>query len=411
MEMERENVNPQEARVIEAFRTGVPSTSSVRMLGSEQAEIESAFNQSLINARTSVKETGFLIEAGFGCGKSHLLATLQEKALSKGYACSIVTVSKEMTLANVVDVFANALRELRLPGRSVGGSCAEFIDQLRFDSRSFSELLIRYTDDAHPVDALFGASLQLFERYQSQADVIDSIIDFWDGGRCLLSNMKRDLKAVNLPYLHLRQPAESKMGLARIQFVTNLLIASGMAGWVILIDEGEMIAKLGAIGRARSYTNLASLLGAAGFYNVSGLVAIAAITIDLWRVLLDERNDREVLGRVVARNHPELAEAASRALDFLFSENRRFELPPPDRSDVANLQERLAQIYQIAYPNALTPLAITEDDFGSRNIRSFTKEWITDWDLRRQYPGYEPQLVKQTMNQDLSEDDDYGLTE
>jgi hypothetical protein len=406
------NQNTLAIRVIESLRNGVPANSAVRLLGSNQAHIEQAFGERLARSNGGEDSTGFFIEGPFGCGKSHELTNLRRMAFENNFACSIVCASKEMNLGTIAEVFGNAVRELRLPDKSVGGSCAEFLDRLNFNSRLFAQLLRNYAaDDDTPV-SLFGATIRLFEGCQSQADIIDSLIDFWDGGRCPFQDIKRDLKALGMPFKHLKAPTEATLGLPRLQFVTDLLVAAGYNGWIILIDEGEMIAKLSLLARAKAYANLASLFGSPAFHTVTRLVVAVAITNDLWHELLTERKDRHSIADRIATQKPALARAALEALDFLYDETKRLTVRPISSVELSMLGTKLAEIYSESYDGAAAPLPDTElSGSEARNVRSYLKEWITDWDLRRLYDGYVPQLSRRQALVDLSEDADYEAAE
>lgn len=394
-----------ERRVIESLRTGVPGRHAVRMLGASNSRIKERFSQDLSRLQTGTPPMGFILEGSFGTGKSHLLAALRESALDANFACSIVSVSKEMTLASIAQLFSSAIRELRLPGMTQGGTCAEFVSRLRFESPAFADLFASYAGEDDSIESIFGATVQLFERYQASVDVLDAIIDFWDGGRCPLAQIKRDLRAIDLPYKHLtKAPAESRIGLPRLQFVAALLRAAGFKGWVILIDEVEMIAKLGLLARARSYLTLASLLGAPGFVNIRGLYCTAAITMDLWSVLLDQRRDRESLDNNVRIRNPNLAEAALNSLEFLLNVSNREELRPATVAEMVQMREHVHQIYERAYGLQLRKSATEIEQRGTRSLRSHLKEWITALDLQRQQPDYVPQFLRADLDEDLTED-------
>ena len=114
-------------RVIEALRSGVPSTEAVRNLGCPQPAVKAKFQQLLNNAKDSIVNgwttKGILIEGGFGTGKSHLLESLQHTALEQNFVCSKVVISKETPLYSPLLMFrAACLTPQRWPfaGRILG---------------------------------------------------------------------------------------------------------------------------------------------------------------------------------------------------------------------------------------------------------------------------------------------------
>ena len=67
-------------RALEALRSGVPNGDAVSILGCDQSEIVSVFeqilNETANETRTDSSNMGMLVEGGFGSGKSHLLQHL-----------------------------------------------------------------------------------------------------------------------------------------------------------------------------------------------------------------------------------------------------------------------------------------------------------------------------------------------
>src|SRR5262245_11361943 len=106
-------------RSIESLRDGVPNRDAVRDLGTDEGEIQTRFLNCLAEVPAQRHQSrqlpGFLIEGGFGTGKSHLLEWLQHLALGQGFAVSKVVVSKEAPLNDPHKVFRAAVESLRLP--------------------------------------------------------------------------------------------------------------------------------------------------------------------------------------------------------------------------------------------------------------------------------------------------------
>ena len=89
-------------RALEALRNGVPNRDAVERLGCNQPRAEGDFTK-LLNRITDVESLpegalGMLVSGDFGAGKSHLLTHLQHQALSSGFVCSKVAISKETPL-------------------------------------------------------------------------------------------------------------------------------------------------------------------------------------------------------------------------------------------------------------------------------------------------------------------------
>ena len=115
---------------IEALRAGVPNREAVRLLGTEQTDIEQGFEAALHRAWADGARpgTGLGIAGDFGTGKSHLLGYLSEVALAQGFVVSRVVVSKETPLSDPVRLFQAALREAALPERNDDPMTASLAD-------------------------------------------------------------------------------------------------------------------------------------------------------------------------------------------------------------------------------------------------------------------------------------------
>ena len=108
-------------RALEALRAGVPNRDAVAALGSQQTAVEDRFTQ-LLGAIDSgpggEPAGGMLISGGFGAGKSHVLEYLSHLALGAGFVVSKVVISKETALHDPAKVFAAAIDDARIPGKT-----------------------------------------------------------------------------------------------------------------------------------------------------------------------------------------------------------------------------------------------------------------------------------------------------
>ncbi len=234
-------------RALEALRAGVPNRDAVSALGSLQTAVEDRFTELLGAVRDRSEGAdppgGMLIGGGFGSGKSHVLEHLAHQALDAGFVVSKVVISKETALHDPVKVFRAAIEDARVPGRT-GSAIEEIVAALQPDSPDYASLYRWLHRDDAPVDSRFAASLFLYEYAKGDAEFADRIVQFWGGERLPVADMRRRLKEAGAASTYaLAKTTERELALERFRFVPRLIQAAGYQGWVVLLDEVELIGR------------------------------------------------------------------------------------------------------------------------------------------------------------------------
>jgi hypothetical protein len=403
-------------RAIEALRTGVPNGTAVRQLGVEEGGPLRAFDTLLssVASRTSgASPPGLLIAGGFGSGKSHMLTYMLQEALGRGFAVSPVAVSKEAILGDPSKVLAAAIAGLRVPGRA-GTGLRNLTEQLGTESAGTSRLSEWADPATSGIPSSFAASLYLFRQGKDQ-EFNDQIVQFWAGGRLPVTELRRRLRDVQqaaaCPVSAL--PPAREMALHRFRFISQLVAAAGYAGWILLIDEVELIGLYSALQRARAYGELARWLGRLGpADSIEGVGAVAAITNDFVASVLDSKNDRELIPGRLGASHRSgdalLAEWARLGMSAI--ERDAVRVLRPGREAIERTRRQLLAIYRVAYsleeawpPGGLDPLPPVA---ATDAMRHLIRSWIADWDLRRLYPGFSPEITITPVDLGGMEDDE-----
>ena len=86
---------------------------------------------------------------------------------------------------------------------------------------------------------------------------------------------------------------ELELSLQRYEFMSRLIRATGYAGWVILVDEVELIGRYSVMQRAKSYAEMTRLLGLSDDDRIPGLGTVFAITSAYQSEVMDEKQDDE----------------------------------------------------------------------------------------------------------------------
>lgn len=397
-------------RAIEALRSGVPNRDAVMALGCAQPDIEKRFRQQLQSAKQGVADAsmthGMLVAGDFGAGKSHLLEYLMHLALEENFVCSKVVISKETPLYDPVKLYRAAAEAAIVPGKR-GAALTEIATKLKPNSQAYADLYLWINRPGAELNSRFAATLFLYERTKDQ-ELSDRIIRFWSGEQIGVGEIKKYLRdwGETVTYKIDKIPVK-ELALQRFKFASRLMVAAGYAGWVLLIDEVELIGRYSLMQRAKSYAELARLMGRLEGANFTGLTAVSAITTDFEEKILQEREDLEkVPGKLRARASESdllLASQAERGMRII--QRERAPLKAPDSTVLEQTYEKVRSVHAEAYAWEPPPATSVEllRATGTR-MREYVKRWITEWDLKRLDPGYNPEIEGTELKPDYTED-------
>lgn len=394
-------------RALEALRAGVPNRDAVAALGSQQTAVEDRFTELLgaIGDRPAGEPAGgVLLSGGFGAGKSHVLEHLAHRALDAGFVVSKVVISKETALHDPAKVFAVAIADAQLPGRS-GSAIDEVATGLRTDSAEYAALYRWVHQDDAPVDSRFAASLFLYEYARGDAEFADRIVRFWAGDPLPVADLRRRLKEAGAAATYrLAAARERDLAVQRFRFVSRLITAAGYRGWVVLLDEVELIGRYSLLQRAKSYAEVARWVRGDRDDPDAPLGAVLTTVDDFEAQVLVGKNDLELIPkrlRMKATTESELlaglAETGMRVM-----ERDQLRLQPPDRDQLDRTYSRLREIHGAAFgwdPPDVEGL----ERLPSNRMRQYVRAWINEWDLRRLDPAYTPDIAISTVVVDLSD--------
>jgi hypothetical protein len=388
-------------QAVEALRNGVPNGAAVETLGCNRPEIESRFDDLLLQAIDKdippESTLGMLVSGDFGSGKSHLLSFLEHRALAEGFVCSRVAISKETPLYNLGQVFISAIRHARLPGRA-GQLMEEIGDRINAQTQDYDQFSRWLNVEENGLHPYFPATMMIYER-SNDFEMRSEIESFWGGERIAAAKVKEGLRVISQQqsFPNLRAPKAGDLPPQRLRFATELIKGAGYKGWVVLIDELELVGSYSLLQRARSYAELARWLGKTTDEQYPGLIAVGTVTRGFEADVLGSlgKNDRDVASnRLRERNDASLATRADAAIRAL--EREPFLLQSPSAEELQGTLEKLRQLYQQAYGWDTPVLAATSDSASYRNtMRYKIRACINEWDLLRLYPDVRPETEGQ----------------
>jgi len=395
-------------RAVEALRAGVPNRDAVSQLGCSQPEIEQKFltmlHDSLEKRDAQQQAYGLIVSGDFGSGKSHLLQYLEHLSLENGYVASKLVISKETSLADPAKLFRAAIEQARVPGK-LGSAINNVASALHYNSDRYRDFSLWAASPESHLAAQFPASLYVYE-YGGDLEFSNSIIRFWSGDPLTTRELRGKLRELGQQstYDIGRLPNAGELAMQRFRFATRLMIAAGYEGWVLLIDEAELIAQYTFKQRAKAYAELARWMGRLddlenGIF--PGLATVVALTPDFDAKVIQYQGDRPgdeelVPGRLRASPRDEdalLATLAVRGMRLI--SQQRQPLSPLTAERVQQTFEELRKIYSEAFQWPAPRIELGFSGQASAVMRPLVRRWITEWDIRRMYPGssFEPEVT------------------
>ena len=383
-------------RALEALRNGVPSGDAIAVLGCNQPIVEQKFKDLLSRVSSGDgpdSSVGMLVSGEFGSGKSHLLGYLEAQALAQNFACSRVVISKETPLFDLDKVFKAAVENGRVPGIT-GPMVDEISHKLDPNSPRYAGFFRWANQDDNGLHRIWPASLMVHEKHE-QSERLNKITGYWSGEKFQVKEVRDGLKHIGQSQSYaLRAPTARDLPPQRLRFVLELIKAAGYRGWVVLMDEIELVAHYSVLQRGRSYAEIARWMGQVADEEYPGLVLVGTVTAEFAEVVLDQKEDRDKAAeRLRARQREEDKITAARAETGMRLIDRGVSpLAAPDSVMLSNLYARLRTIYSDTYDWEAPDIAHGIGQGLQRAVRPFVKRWINEWDLRRIYRGSEPDM-------------------
>jgi hypothetical protein len=396
-------------RTMEALRSGVPNRDVVKVLGSHQPDLEGKFRRLLqqmaSQASQGIPTKGMVIEGGFGSGKSHLLKALQHVAIEQQFVCSPIVISKETPFYNVATLFRAAINDAIVPGKQAD-ALTEVAGELNFQSPQYAELYDWVHRSDSGCDSRFAATLYLYERMINDPELSHRIIRFWAGDPLSNGQLKKYLQgcAPETPYVFEKITAQ-ELAWHRFQFVSRLMLAAGHKGWILLIDEAEIIGRYSFKQRTKSYAEVARWLGVLERTVCPGIAGIVALTDDFQSAVLEDKQDAQKIEQLAQiEGVGDAVNDAGKALKGIrLIEQESEALIRPYEPMVDALYARLRELHGSAYSWNPPPVSAVEK-LSSTRMREYVRGWITEWDLRRLYPEAQLDIeivdVRQTYEED-----------
>jgi len=398
---------------IEALRAGVPSRHAVSQLGTTQHEIRDRFEASLKAVAAGEATPPLDIEANFGGGKSHLLEYFQAIAERERFVTSYTVVSPEMPIGNGHVVLKAIAEAARAPGRT-GKAVREITTDLHTNSSAFAELRL-WARDADIIDR-FRALLHLYEEFRADEEFRTRILDDIEGTSLNKTEIRRKLKEIGERSTYdLSAPRNQLLAHDRICVLAQFFRACGCKGIVVFFDEVERIAKFSRKQRISAYEELGWWRTMAETAGASILPVFAMTTGFVEETVITKGDALLFQPNTLAFVNEEPSQFGRGGIEMLLKQPARLERPTPEQEE--EVKHRIKAIYEQAYGVTVPSMSAVSTDV-TRTIRSQIRRWITEWDLQRYDPSYQPDIAAEEVkfseeeipDAELQTDDDNGAS-
>lgn len=393
----------EKRRAIEALRAGVPNRDVVRQLPPIQSDLRESFDQ-LLSVLGSVWETGslpqgLLLEGDFGTGKSHWLEYFRHAALERKFVVSSIVLNKETPLNDLKKVYRTCVESAIVSGK-VGPALTEIAHTYHSDRAPYFDELQEWVNITKGIDPRYAQTLQIFVNTTDE-EVRQQIVNEWTGYPMKVAEIRNALRDMGHPGIRVRAQMKAQE-LQQFEFLSRFFRSAGYSGWLILLDEGEIISRYSLKQRAKAYAHLAHLLGYGS--QIFGLGSVLTITTDYAGQILVKRNDLEKIpAKLAGSREAAVVPLAQKGMELIMRMGNPIRAYTGEQVD--DIYRSVRALYSEAYSWEAPELSQRPEVLPSVGMRRYIRSWINAWDFRRLYDA-EVNLIAEDVVQNYEEDVD-----
>ena len=321
--------------IVEGLRSGVPYRDLAKTVafGREKyIDIVKRMMEGVEQGRAP-KLPSLVLRANYGEGKTHLLHSLWGAGEDRNWVVSFVSLSKETPLDRLDYLYPKLMGNTYIPGSAQPGIA--YIVAKALESQLLPEARTMGMSDR--IMAVLDGLVVHDEGYDELlADVAGDFLSVADLKRIYRQNLGR---APQLAKSSLKDEAFEYMRL-----IDWLIQKAGFAGWLILVDEVELVGKSGKGARSQAYANMGRLIEG----KLPHALSVWALAANFFSDVLIRRNDREECPRWLAARPKEVERApwSEAALDALLESKL---LDPLTLTQIKALVQQIHGLHQEAY--------------------------------------------------------------
>ncbi|MGA1410707.1 MAG: BREX system ATP-binding domain-containing protein [Prochlorotrichaceae cyanobacterium] len=377
--------------VIESLRSGIPTRTSTRELPDARPGLTSKIAQDLDDFISGNYPKGRFIWGAYGQGKTHELTCIEHLALDRGFAVSRVTLSRELSGQHLFRLYGKLASSIKTPDSK------HFGIQHKLDKKTSGDLpdsLIQEKDRyTHPLPAIVLEDYFYATDQQARELLYRDIL----GEKPPIGDIKkihRESRAV--PFPKIPPFGVLKHGQAYFEVMSDVIQWCGYKGWIILIDEIELIARLGKVGRLNAYKNLSWLLNWSvqpqnkgfPFYFVGG---VASPLMNLWLGSEKTAPDKEIMPQLAMTKFDN--EEAAEIISFFFEEALNNQqcpsINPLNIDQIIQILAKLVEFHQKSYNwnSSIIDRDLRDliNSLGSSSLRTYIRALLESLDIKFLY--------------------------
>lgn len=391
---------------IESLRAGIPTRLSTRELPDLRENIINKIREDLKKIQNGEIPSGRLIWGQYGQGKTHMLTMVEHIALDMNFAVSRVSLSREVSCHNLFKFYTRVAPRIMTPDSAAYG-IHRILNKKR--ASALADTPIQNPDRyKHPLpESIFETFFYTDgeEQHRLYSDLM--------GERVPLPEFKRIYKlsrpALAPPKFDTFKQAEHAT--AYFGLLADIAKFCGYNGWVILIDEVELIGRLGKVSRLNAYQNLNWLLNWSGehVYPIYTLAASATrLQDDTW--FGKKNNDRDIMPELAQERFDEKEKWKIESFFLNAISPQCLTVLPATDEELAQLIDKVSLLHNKAYSwqsNLDSFELIKRLKSQSRTVRTYIRAALESLDIQYLYKEDTQLNITELVEQELTEDPGY----
>lgn len=386
----------KEARhIIEALRSGIPSRAVGQYFSEARPRMMKEISARLDMVCNEGKSNGMVVCGKYGEGKTHLLNTVFNLAHSNHMVVSLLSLSKETPMDKLYLIYQKIIQNTYLPMRQQPGFMHE-LEKLSANSPIANEMQL-YAAKQLETDKLY----YLFRSYLNTEDSDEKFL--------LQADLEGDFVA-NAPLKKIyrrifNQPVKYNVNFTKTKhcgdyfsFMSHLFTQMGYHGWVILIDETELMGRLGKKARLNAYRNMARFLLPEP--SLEAVFSIFALSASYVEDVIEGKREHENLEAF----YPEEPEPIRTVLDLLVKSPQ---LAPLTKEEIQQVLYKIQEFHGKAYawtPNLSPATLLGATQSGGYLLRTKIRAAIEFLDQLYQYGKAGKTVINELGEETFTED-------